>query len=62
MTQLKIDSPKRNQFGFQVIYAIGGGVVSAFDDRNLLFLNEWILTGFLALPRQIVRRPSLRKR
>lgn len=28
MTQLKIDSPRRNQFGFQVIYAIGGGVVS----------------------------------
>lgn len=28
MTQLHIDSSKPEQYGFQVIYAIGGGVVS----------------------------------
>jgi hypothetical protein len=28
MTQLRVESSKAKQYGFQVIYAIGGGVVS----------------------------------
>jgi hypothetical protein len=29
MTQLRVESSKARQYGFQVIYAIGGGVVSS---------------------------------
>jgi hypothetical protein len=44
MTQLKIDSPRRNQFGFQVIYAIGGGVVRFL----LIFLENLLIKAVVS--------------